>query len=903
MTDENSTWVVQNQQTSSSQNWDDFVLDFWEWENEKNTSSVWETVDSSQKEVNDESLDNQQDEDIDFNQNDLFWNDETWDIQKEEENHQDLNNKVDDKTVVNNGFDISLDNESRDEESYLENSENLELSNDDYNEKTEDVLPNENDLNLNNTEGYDDKNYSEENTEKLNTENDSLEQQLDTQDEKDDFNIYFDEKSDESETSKMDRENDEINFIDEWNDFKNTGTNESDKESQNDEDSEFVMDYDNENKEDDKIESNEGDWDMNQTNSEGESNIYDEKDTEDEETESINFQEDNLESANETEPISNELQNDEDSEFVMDYDNENKEDDKIESNEGDWDMNQINSEGESDIYDEKNPEDEETESINFQEDNLESANETEFIPNESQNDLENDSNLSDENSEVNKSKWKKDDNLDFVMDFDQEEQDNNEIKQPEIQDLMWKESIYDFQDDVVEKTENIIQNNSNVSDDLENINGSEYKNLNQWENSEVDNKSVYNISTENNTENFNNDQPNFVENHENSQTGWSENFKDISDETDNSSIQEMPAYDLNDKEEIKPDYFKNDSNLNYISINNQNLWEVQQNGAWSINANESVNENVITNANIQGNPEIQNNINNNVEISGMRSTLSLDQILDSELINNPKFADNTKAVPRNIPTNSWFFSNKRLVWIVAWVWIFLLAWFVVVLAFPFNSSERKAWDVVNATWSQIEEFHDVAPDTTDEQLDDTGTKDKEWSKTAGSTVQEFPDPDQWWDDTWDIDLQDQWTSWWEVKDKSWDSDPKPFVWDIDEEIDVETEDFSLADVAPTIESFKNQAEFYYSLWEENQDKKLIKYAAQTINLCETYQTQTENWEWLDVESFNSFKEKAKTLIKKMETHLWWWEEIETVRKSNYNEEYYFTWKDDLIKFINDRENS
>ena len=33
MTDENTTWVVQNQQTSSIKSWDYFVLDFWEWEN------------------------------------------------------------------------------------------------------------------------------------------------------------------------------------------------------------------------------------------------------------------------------------------------------------------------------------------------------------------------------------------------------------------------------------------------------------------------------------------------------------------------------------------------------------------------------------------------------------------------------------------------------------------------------------------------------------------------------------------------------------------------------------------------------------------------------------------------------------------------------------------------------
>jgi hypothetical protein len=34
------------------------------------------------------------------------------------------------------------------------------------------------------------------------------------------------------------------------------------------------------------------------------------------------------------------------------------------------------------------------------------------------------------------------------------------------------------------------------------------------------------------------------------------------------------------------------------------------------------------------------------------STLSLDQILDSELNSNPQYSDNSKAVPKNVPLNS-----------------------------------------------------------------------------------------------------------------------------------------------------------------------------------------------------------------------------------------------------------
>jgi hypothetical protein len=40
----------------------------------------------------------------------------------------------------------------------------------------------------------------------------------------------------------------------------------------------------------------------------------------------------------------------------------------------------------------------------------------------------------------------------------------------------------------------------------------------------------------------------------------------------------------------------------------------------------------------------------NVSVAGnnMTSTLSLDEILDTELNNNPQFADNSKAVPVNV---------------------------------------------------------------------------------------------------------------------------------------------------------------------------------------------------------------------------------------------------------------
>jgi hypothetical protein len=52
------------------------------------------------------------------------------------------------------------------------------------------------------------------------------------------------------------------------------------------------------------------------------------------------------------------------------------------------------------------------------------------------------------------------------------------------------------------------------------------------------------------------------------------------------------------------------------------------------------------------------------EVVTVRSTLSLDEILDSELQSNPQFADNSKAVPTNI-TSKTSSGNKKLISVFA----------------------------------------------------------------------------------------------------------------------------------------------------------------------------------------------------------------------------------------------
>ena len=102
-----------------------------------------------------------------------------------------------------------------------------------------------------------------------------------------------------------------------------------------------------------------------------------------------------------------------------------------------------------------------------------------------------------------------------------------------------------------------------------------------------------------------------------------------------------------------------------------------------------------------------------------------------------------------------------------------------------------------------------------------------------------------------------------------------------------------------ISDFKSQADIYYSQWDEMQDKKLIKYSLQMIALCNNYQEQVENGEWLDEASFSLFKSKWEVLLDKMEKYLIWEDYNEYFQNvnggNNFNEE-------ELRNYINERDN-
>jgi hypothetical protein len=54
---------------------------------------------------------------------------------------------------------------------------------------------------------------------------------------------------------------------------------------------------------------------------------------------------------------------------------------------------------------------------------------------------------------------------------------------------------------------------------------------------------------------------------------------------------------------------------------------------------------------------------------------------------------------------------------------------------------------------------------------------------------------------------------------------------------------------------------------------------------------------LDEETLSSFKTKMNSLLNNMDKYLNWDDDSPTYVKSNYDEEYDFTWKDELLDYI------
>lgn len=331
---------------------------------------------------------------------------------------------------------------------------------------------------------------------------------------------------------------------------------------------------------------------------------------------------------------------------------------------------------------------------------------------------------------------------------------------------------------------------------------------------------------------------------------------------------------------------------------------------WSIDLSDS---NQPTSGTTNDNPgNGMNNIfseekpNNWSEPMQMQATLSLDQILDSELSSNPKYSSNNSVITPKGDTKGTV-SNKSNKWVLVWIMLVLVLGVVGVLAFPSLIPGLNipilgigdAWDTSTSedTWHFAPddewEFPDPDlpnPDLPDPDLPDTNLPDSEstWYNEGDTsvgwgsspTVIEFPDPFDGTDDD-----ERGWSTGWDTGWNDSSTKPIPYIWG-DDDINIPDDDnddseWMLMDtIFSSISSFKSQAESYYSWGQETSDRKIVKYASQIIHACDDYEIQVSSWEWISQESLSEFEDRMNEIIKKIEDYNNWWGETPQVIQSN-----------------------
>lgn len=840
MPDENSTpvWTAQTPQDNqaiTNQAWDDFVLDFWESEDkmEIENTEAEHNLGGIEKEPEEEMVST----DIDLNDINLFWEEN-----KQEDVQQDdikIEDKKGDKWVENDDFNISLDDnlsqEKKEDENITEQNFSLEPSEIKEDEK-----------NNNNEESE----WFEDDVKQENIESEEL-SDLDYPDEEEigsDASIIT-----EQENNLEDKENDRKDDFDGWSlqDDNESETNDFDNDLKDNEnhsiEGEEQTDYygDNARINDENAESS--DEPIAEDNQD--TTLLSDEFHEDEGNMLLNEWEDNENGSS----LLDESDDDDENKFLDEWedDKELEDEDYIENTQKE-NSNDHNNETES-------LDDENEFSYDFQEDTSDDSENKPEIENE------NDINLWDNKTELEENSV----GINFDNTKNEENTGNEElVSQPEIWDLLWSSTI----DSSEESKDDIETKDSEFNSELD---------------SKADSTAIVDVDDKDNNQNENTNLMNDSDKEEQNFTlDYQEEKVQDSPENTISEISnetvEWKREEEHEKTEIIPENKIDETNLTNL-----------------------VNNSVITSISTENSDEkVQNsepkNINSLQEISDwiqwqqIKSTLSLDQILDSELTNNPQFTDSSKAVPTNVSENWGSFGNKKMIWIIVCVWLFVLAWIVAVLAFPSKDNKQNTGE---GTEAQIIEEYWVDPT---HQAPTQPEEEFTWQSTTAPHVgnptvqQDFPEAES------EDEPEDEWNTINEEQD-TWEPAPYTCEWDecLEEPVITKEEDNKLdvESIEPVISRFKSQAEGYYSIWDERQDKKLIRYAAQAISLCESYQEQIDNWEWIDEESFESFNSKIKPIISKMEEYLGWDNDVQTFTKSNFDEEYDFPWKDEHKEYI------
>ena len=449
-----------------------------------------------------------------------------------------------------------------------------------------------------------------------------------------------------------------------------------------------------------------------------------------------------------------------------------------------------------------------------------------------------------------------------------------------------------LEENTIQETSTIVDLSGNENQDYAK---SDIMNLSWWQTVSYEENAIALQQTENNTENFQN-------NTENNQVEW----QNILENTQSSSIEEDDGNNLlnnstgDENIDLSPTENTEAVNISqsvdiwnvtqdiHDSSNNTNISTIE---SWSDlqnqNAVQNLEENKISELPISTPSYNVQQVNENIpqindstlkqEVVTVRSTLSLDEILDSELQSNPQFADNSKAVPTNI-TSKTSSGNKKLISVFAGIWLFILVWLVAVLAFPSTSTERKSWDVVEETKILNDESEittEYVPEDVEDIYEDSSdiSQANDWSDIEITTTNHWtPSKVEFPEDT--VDEEDN-------GEENTIEDAKPYRF-MEENDNVDTNEEAtedntlLNDIQSKISSFKIQAEWYKETAENESNDKVIKYATYIIRLCDDYQSQVDSWQWIDEESLSSFETKVNEFISKIKNHLWLPEDVETV---------------------------
>ena len=888
MPDEDSNLATQTQQTSTTQTWDDdFVLSFWDEEATDKVIDSWEKTDEifDIDKINEENKDT---DEINFNQDDLFG-----EIPENKDENIDLwntfadteKNDADNNEDSNDFFaDMNLDgwnNSNQNWNSVETSEENDELFEDSEPKGSE--VDMEDNINIENN-SEEENNSEVENGVELENNQDEL--FWETEEE----NIKL--KSQESESLSMDLQDNRVDALMgmEWNSISleekhDTSLTENDVSSDNTEKS-FSNDVDNNLEESSDIanenmeenswadlfwetrwENNNIEWQLNQG-----IEIEDTQKENDEDKFEFSFDSTDPNESIQTNKAEEVINNSNDSELmpIVDWNEITKIRDNSEQEENindinfeptsdyneDSDQNEIQNSGQDNEELEEKPQNSDIKNVDndlFWSDPILQNGE-----NESETDvtLENTENSIQDERVTESNEWNIKDNQNIFQDesFEWNDKSNWELL---LNDKYkpWDENI----DDKTEETQELPKDTNADSVNAQNASQPDMMNLLWWQ--PVD------FSYEENTSVT-----------EQSKSDLGINQKEPSDNLQNSVLEQE---NNNQIENLavgeKSDINTMNSKWNTMDDNSSQSLEENKNPIVNINnpepQSQTIEQNMEENkVNEISKDQVNDNIQNQVEVWAIKSTLSLDEILDSELQSNPQFIDNSKSIPKNIQTKSTFFGGRKST-IFIWIWVFLLFCIVAALAFPTTSTERKAGDVISA-WVEIQEPEEstqdagdpkeyIAPEEKKETLDQWNEEDQEkeqvkknhWSWPTTELIEEY--------------TQDEIKPYINVESEEPEEPEEP-----NEKKEIKK--ISIEDIQSKISSFKTQGEWYKKVGENNSNEKVIKYAAYVVRLCDEYQSQIDNWEGVDLETFSSFENKVIWFISKIEKNLNWWDEVSTI---------------------------